>query len=130
MKDYKYEFKYTKENGYREATMPNKSQDKLFKYRKSSWRKRYVYFVNEDIGVIEMCAFCPVYLKIIGTLLYPVWLLLYGVSNYKEINKEILDVWNEKERGKFSGDTINKTTNVNSNLYDEVLKNLKFKENK
>lgn len=130
MVDYKYKFEYTKENGYREATLPNKLQDNLFKYRKSNWRKKYVYFVNEDIGVIEMCAFCPVYLKIIGTLLYPVWLLLYGVSNYKEINKEISDIWNEKERGKFSGDTISKTMNVNSNLYDEVLKNLKFKENK
>lgn len=130
MKDYKYKFEYTKENGYREATLPSKLQGKLFKYRKSSWRKRYVYLVNEDIGVIEMCAFCPVYLKIIGTLLYPVWLLLYGISNYKEINKEISDVWNEKERGKFSGDTISKTTDVNSNLYNEVLKNLKFKENK
>lgn len=130
MKDYKYKFEYTKENGYREATLSSQLQDKLFKYRKSSWRKRYVYFVNEGIGVIEMCVFCPVYLKIIGTLLYPVWLLLYGVSNYKEINKEISDVWNERERGKFSGDTISKTNNVNSNLYDEVLKNLKFKENK
>lgn len=130
MKDYKYTFEYTKENGYREATLSGKLQNKLFKYRKSSYKTKYVYFVNEDIGVIEMCAFCPVYLKIIGTLLYPVWLLLYGVSNYKEINKEISDVWNEKERGKFSGDTISKTMNVNSNLYDEVLKNLKFKENK
>lgn len=130
MKDYKYKFEYTKENGYREAILSGKLQNKLFKYRKSSYKTKYVYFVNEDIGIIEMCAFCPVYLKIIGTLLYPVWLLLYGVINYKEINKEISDVWNEKERGKFSGDTISKTMNVNSNLYNEVLKNLKFKENK
>ncbi|MGL5014435.1 MAG: hypothetical protein ACRC6V_09135 [Bacteroidales bacterium] len=130
MKDYKYEFNYTKENGYREATLPSKLQDKLFEHRKSSWRNKYVYFVNEKNGIIEMCAFCPMYLKIIGTLLYPVWLLLYGFSNYKEINKEISDVWNERERGKFSGDTISKTSNVNSDLYNEVLKNLKFKENK
>lgn len=128
MKDYKYEFKYTKENGYREATLSNKLQNKLFKYRKSSCKTKYVYFVNEGIGVIEMCSFCPLYLKILGTVLYPVWLLMYGIGNYKEINKEISDVWNEKQLGKFSGDTISKTMNVNSNLYDEVLKNLKFKE--
>ena len=128
MKGYKYEFKYTKDNGYREATLSNKLQDKLFKYRKSSYKTKYVYFVNEDIGVIQMCAFCPMYLKIIGTLLYPIWLLLYGVGNYKEVNKEISDVWNEKERGKFSGDTIWKREG--SNLYEELLVNLKFKENK
>lgn len=128
MKDYKYEFKYTKDNGYHEATLSNKLQDKLFKYRKSSYKTKYVYFVNEDIGVIQMCAFCPMYLKIIGTLLYPIWLLLYGVGNYKEVNKEISDVWNEKELGKFSGDTIWKIEG--SNLYEELLANLKFKDNK
>ena len=57
MKDYKYKFEYTKENGYREATLSGKLQNKLFEYRKSSYKTKYVYFVNEDIGVIEMCAF-------------------------------------------------------------------------
>ena len=121
---------YTKANGYREATLSNKLQDKLFQYRKSNYKTKYVYFVNEDIGVIEICAFCPLYLKIIGTILYPIVLLLYGIGNYKEVNKEISDIWNQKERGKFTGDTISKTKNVNSDLYDEVLKNLKFKESK
>lgn len=128
MKDYKYEFKYTKANGYREATLSDKLQDKLFEYRKSSWRKKYIYFVNEDIGVIELCNFSPIYLKIMISLLYPFMILFYGLGNIKEMNKEYSNMWNEKERGKFTGDTIYKREGCT--LYEELLTNLKFKENK
>lgn len=128
MKDYKYEFKYTKENGYREATLPNKLQDKLFEYRKSSWRKKYVYFVNEKDSVIEICVFTPTYLKILISLIYPFMIFFYGFGNIKQMNKEYSNMWYEKERGYFVGDTIWKKGG--SNLYEELLTNLKFKENK
>lgn len=125
MKDYKYEFKYTKENGYREATLSSKLQDKLFEHRKSSWRNKYVYFVNEKNGIIEMCLFVPMYLKILISLIYPFMIFFYGLGNIKEMNKEYSNMWYEKERGKFSGDTIWKREG--SNLYEELLVNLKFK---
>lgn len=126
MKDYKYEFKYTKENGYREATLSNKLQDKLFEYRKSSWSNKYVYFVNEKDGIIELCNFTPTYLKVLISFLYPFMILFYGIGNLKQMNKEYSNMWYEKERGKFSGDTIWKREG--SNLYEELLANLKFKE--
>lgn len=126
MKDYKYKFEYTKENGYREATLSSKLQDKLFEYRKPSWRKKYVYFVNKETGVIELCCFIPTYLKILVSLLYPFMIFFYGLGNIKEMNKEYGNMWYEKERGKFSGDTIWKREG--SNLYEELLVNLKFKD--
>lgn len=129
MKEYKYEFEYTKENGYREATLSNKLQNKLFEYRKSNWRKKYVYFVNEDIGVIELCRFTPTYLKVIVSLLYPFMIFFYGLGNIKQMNKEYSNIWYEKERGHFSaGDTIWKSQE--QGLYEELISNLKFKENK
>lgn len=128
MKDYKYEFKYTKENGYQEATLSNKLQDKLFEHRKSSWDKKYVYYVNKEVGIIELCCFAPIYLKIFVSLLYPVAIIFYGFGNIKEMNKDYSDLWHEKQRGKFIGDTIYKREG--STLYEELLANLKFKENK
>ena len=129
MKEYKYKFKYTKENGYREATLSNKLQNKLFEYRKSNWRKKYVYFVNEEVGVIQLCCFIPIYLKLFVSLLYPFMIFFYGLGNIKEMNKEYSNIWYEKERGHFSGDTIFKQ-GINSDFYEELISNLKFKENK
>lgn len=128
MKDYKYEFKYTKENGYQEATLSNKLQDKLFEYRKSSWKYKYIFFVNNEKNIIEMCRFTPTYLKVILTLMYPLFVLVYGFGNIKEMNREYSNMWHEKERGKFSGDTIFKQ-GIDSDFYEELLANLKFKEN-
>lgn len=127
MKDYKYEFKYTKENGYQEATLSNKLQDKLFQYRKSSWHKKYVHFVNKEVGVIELCCFTPTYLKIFVSLLYPFMIFFYGFGNIKETNREYSNMWHEKERGCFTGDTIFKR-GIDSDFYEELLANLKFKE--
>lgn len=127
MKDYKYEFKYTKENGLREATLSSKLQDKLFQYRKSKWNTKYIYFVNEDKNTIIMARFTPLYLKIFLTLLYPILLVFGGIVNYKQLNKNISDMWYEKERGTFSCDDFYRREKDNT-LYEEVMKNLKFKE--
>ena len=129
MKDYKYKFEYTKENGFREATLSSKLQDKLFQYRKSKWNAKYIYFVNEDKNTIIMARFTPLYLKIFLTLLYPILLVFGGIVNYKQLNKDISDMWYEKERGEFSCDDFYWREKDNT-LYEEVMKNLKFKENK
>lgn len=128
MKDCKYEFKYTKENGYQEATLPDKLQDKLFQYRKSSWKYKYIFFVNKEKNIIEMCRFTPPYLKVILTLMYPFLVLVHGIGNIKHLHKEFHELYHEKVCGSFSGDTIYKKEG--SNLYEELLVNLKFKENK
>ncbi len=125
MKETNYVFKYTEENGYRKATLSSKLQNEIFKYRKKEWNNSYLYFVNEDKGHILMARTIPLWFKLLSTIAYPVILLIYGVANYKDLNKEYGDMWNELKRGKFSADDIYKGRG--DDTYGKLLKNLKFK---
>lgn len=48
--------------------------------------------------------FTPWWAKVVNIILYPILVLICGFGNIKELNKEVSDMFHEKERGKFSGD--------------------------
>jgi len=103
-----YEFKYTKENGYLQVQVSKKDHNTIFKYRQIKWYQKYEYFLNKERGHFVMIRLTSLAGKLVNILCYPVIILLHGLANYKEVNQEISDQWNEKERGKFVIDDLYK----------------------
>jgi len=99
-----YEFQYTKENGYQQVQVSKKDHNAMFEYRQIKWYQKYEYYLNEERGHFVMICLTSVSAKLVNILGYPVMVLLHGLANYKDINQYLSDMWNEKERGKFSGD--------------------------
>ncbi|ELX7527357.1 hypothetical protein SKP09_004490 [Vibrio parahaemolyticus] len=112
-----YEFKYTEDNGYRKVSISKKDHNDMFQYRQIKWYYKYEYYLNEELGHFVMIRLTSAPAKLINVLGYPVMILLHGLANYKEINQYLSDMWNEKERGKFSGDDSHK----NQKGWDELM---------
>lgn len=102
-----YEYKNPEENGYIKFSISNKEQNEIFKYRKSKWSYNYEFYANDSHIIMYQipntlgCIAC--------TFLFPIALILEGLSNYKEVYKDmILRTWQCKKYGAFSGDDIYK----------------------
>ncbi|AXX63254.1 hypothetical protein [Vibrio vulnificus] len=99
-----YKFKYTKENGFKQVKIAPSVHNENFIHRKIIWCDRYEYFLNEDTGVFAMIRLANLPAKLFVTIAYPVSLLLHGLNNFKSVNKEVYEIWNQKETGTFSVD--------------------------
>lgn len=56
--------------------------------------------------VIILHKFVNLPAKILITILFPVYLLLYGISNFNDLIKEIKRGYNQKKYGSFVSDSI------------------------
>lgn len=99
-----YVFKYTEANGFKQVYVSRRDHNQMFKNRKIKWHEKYEYFLNQEIGQFVMINLTNTPAKLLSTALYPVALILNGVVNYKELNREICRMWNQKETGSFYGD--------------------------
>ena len=113
------EYKYINplDKGYKQFTLTKKQHNEFFNYRKITWADRYEYYYNENRIIIHrfvnwkgiLCA----------TLTFPVVVLLNGVVNFKSIWKELIDLYNQKESGSFSSDS------VHGARYEKIMKLIK-----
>lgn len=99
-----YVFKYTEANGFKQVNVSKRDHNQVFKNRRIKWYEKYEYFLNEETDQFVMINLTNLPAKLLSTALYPVALILNGVVNYKELNREIYNMWNQKETGSFSGD--------------------------
>lgn len=100
-----YRYENPEDRGYKKIKMKRKEVNKLFKINPKIFGKYEVY-ENEEFYYIEV--FIPLCNKIMVVILYPLFLLFFGVRRFKELNKEIYYMFNEKENGKFFSDFIRK----------------------
>lgn len=114
-----YIYKSPLEQGYKQFKLTKKQHNKLFKNRLIKWCDRYEYYYNNNEVILHR--FGNWKAIIIQTILFPVYLLLYG---YIDIKDEFKEIYNQKKYGAFLSDSV---TN-GSNLYKEIIENINNKE--
>jgi len=103
------------DKGYKQFKLTKKQHNKLFKYRQMRWCDKYEYYYNGNEILIHKFINLPT--KILATILFPFYLLFYGMGNFKELIKEMKSGYNQKKYGAFSVDS---TTN-GSNTYKAIM---------
>lgn len=119
-----YVFKYTEANGYRKVFISKSDHNRIFKYRQIKWHHKYEYFLNDNNDHFVMIRLTSFLGKILDTSIYPITVLIHGITRIKEVNREIYEIWNEKKTGTFSCDDANK----NYKNWNELISAIKNKE--
>lgn len=99
-----YTFRYTEENGYKRVHISKKDHNALFINRQIKWSDKYEYLLNEEKGHLVILRLRSLPVKVFITAFYPIILLLHGLANFEEVNKDIINLWNQKKSGSFSAD--------------------------
>lgn len=114
----KFEYKYVspESQGLSKIKVSKENHNAVFTYRKRTFFKsllyKYEYFADDTKVRVE-CV--PTSLsKILAVALFPLHLILYGISNYKEIVLDTKKVLNARKYGAFSADI------VTGELYDKL----------
>jgi hypothetical protein len=110
--DYKYSYKDPTETGYKRFKLTKKQHNQLFPNRKVRWFCRYEYFYNDWYVLLHQ--FTNWKGIVVNTLLAPVLVLMYGIV---EMKREYKRLYNEKELGAFSSNTVRSK----SEKYDEIM---------
>jgi len=114
---YKYENPLDK--GFKKVKFTKKQHNELFPYRKIGFGQKYEYYLSDKW--LELYCFNGIPVIVLNTLLFPILLLLHGLTNIKEVFKEVTSLYNQKETGSFTSDSIPSS----SDLYKKALKILK-----
>jgi hypothetical protein len=114
----KYTYKYDNliDMGYKQVHLTKKQHNTIVKRRKKNWKNRYEYYLNEDRIIVQ--EFSSKILIILSVLLYPISVLFAGLSNFKELNRDLKRLLNEKKYGSFSEEWITK----NTEQYKEIIR--------
>lgn len=115
-----YEYTNPKEKGYKKIKLSRKEIEKLI--RKTSIFNKYDVYESDKGYHIEILT--PLYVKILATALYPITLLFCGLSKFKELNREIYRIWNQKKTGSFCSEFIYKDI-VKQESINETLSKIK-----
>lgn len=107
--------------GYFQFKLTKKQHNDLFKYRKIRWFDRYEYYYNENSIILHK--FVNKKTVLMFTLWLPIFMILGGMMNAKEIWKELMGLYRQKENGSFSSDSIPK----NSSKYEQLMSIIKNK---
>lgn len=107
---YKYIYTNPLNMGFRRIKVSKQLHNKIYKF-KSSQRTflkdlflKHTYFRDNTELYIEKT---PTLLtKVLNTVLLPLSLVVYGLSNYKEIIKDAKTEWSPRKYGSFTSDTI------------------------
>jgi hypothetical protein len=104
--------------GYIQFKLTKKQHNSLFKYRQIKWTDKYEYYYNEHEIIIHK--FYNWKAVLLQTIFFPVEILMNGIVNAKEIYKEILELYNQKESGSFSGDDVSSGTDKYNEIMDII----------
>lgn len=117
------EYKYINPigQGYTKFKLTKKQHNKIFKNRKIKWNSKIEYYYNDNQIIIHR--FTNRKAILLTTILLPVFVLLHGITNIKEIWKELLELYNQKETGSFVSDHIWKK----ESRYEQIMDIIKSK---
>lgn len=108
----KYKYINPTEKGFTRIKMSKKDIKKIFK--RYSWKCSYEIYENEYLYLRH--EFVKWYLKIIIIALYPISVLIYGLSNIKEINNDMYEMIFQKKTGDFISDSVYKNKTKKDNI--------------
>ncbi|QWU14232.1 hypothetical protein SAMN04487895_101522 [Paenibacillus sophorae] len=112
---YIYKYDNLLDIGYKQIYLTKNQHNSIIKRRKKNWKNRYEYYLNDDRVIMQ--EFSSKRLITLNILLYPVLVLMAGLSNFKELNRDLKRLFNEKKCGSFSEDWISK----NTEQYKEII---------
>lgn len=93
----KYTYKSPLEQGYIKIKLSKEEHERIFESRDIAFK--YAYYESKYDFMYE--TYIKWWLKIIIVILYPIRLLIDGIKEFHEINKDISNLFHEKERGHF-----------------------------
>jgi hypothetical protein len=94
-----YQYKDPQDRGYKKFNLTKEQHNEIFKNRKRSWTDKYDYYYKEDrIEIHKSFNWIAV---ILNTIIFPVNLLAYGITNYKEVWKDTVRLFDQKNNGAF-----------------------------
>lgn len=93
----KYVYKNPLEQGYIKIKLSKKEYERIFGSYDIAFR--YEYYESKYDFMYE--SYTKWWFKIIIIILYPIRLLIEGLQGFREINKDISDLFHERERGHF-----------------------------
>lgn len=109
-------YKHPLERGFVQFKVPKKDHNEIFEHRQIKWTCRYEYFISENS--IEMHKYISLRAKLVNVLLYPLNLILYGLSSFKDVNDDFYKIWFQRKTASYSSDYISK----NHNSYNKLKK--------
>lgn len=117
MSDYKY--KSPVESGYTKFKLTKKQHNGIFKNRQIRWFDKYEYYYNDKAVILHKFSNWKVVL--LSTVLFPILVLLGGILNIRDIWKELVGLYNQKEVGSF----ISEMTWRESKHYQQMIEIIK-----
>lgn len=120
-----YKYVFPTENGYRAFTMKWSTFIEIVPTRKGrrfTKLKGYVKDKHVILHYVPTLTGC-----ILSTLLFPIGVVLDGLTNYKSTWKSmVVEVWYAEEKGNFSGDDVYERNN-GDDTFKKLLAAAKFK---
>lgn len=113
-----YKYKNLINEGYMKIKLSPSEHKRIFK----NYNRKYKYEVYENNNSYIRQRFYPLWIVILNTILYPISILVYGISNIKEINSEIYELIHQKKTGKFYKEIVYKSTLKNRELGEKLQK--------
>jgi hypothetical protein len=111
----KYQYTNPIDKGYTKFILTKKQHNEIFKNRQMKWMGKCEYYYNENQIIIH--SFTNWKAILLSTILFPVFVLLHGIANINEVWKELLSLYNQKEKGSFVSEHIWKT----ENRYEQIM---------
>ena len=112
----KYIYRNPLDQGYKQFKLTKKQHNKIFEHRQIKWHNKYEYYYNDR--KILLYKFYNWKVIIFSTIIFPIFILIGGLINFKEIIDDYKRLYNQKKYGSFSSDSVEN----DSNIYNEVMK--------
>lgn len=114
MSSYKYVNPLQK--GFKQFKLTRKQHNCLFPKNKRKWYNKYEYYYNEDVIILHR--FTSWKAIVLTTVLFPISLILYGLTSYKELHHEMKRLYHQKKYGSFVSEYIHK----DEKTFDDIMK--------
>jgi hypothetical protein len=103
-----YEYKNLIEDGYVRIYLTKKEHNIIFKNFRLKFFESAEYYHSDINGTIIIQKYISNLATLIEVILFPISLLFFGISNFKEIVKELKKLIYKKKYGSFQQETVYK----------------------
>lgn len=105
---YVYKYQPPEDNGYTKVNITKSVHNSVFKYGQRTLFKalfvKYEYYYNH--WSIKVLILPTLLTKVLTTMLVPINLIFCGLSNYKDVFRDVYRTWNPKKTGGFIEEDI------------------------
>lgn len=95
----KYIYRDLEKDGYERFYLNKKEHNKLFPNYKINLLNKYEFYYSPDYIIVRN--FVSIFGVVLATISYPFVMLFYGLRDYKHINKQLYELYNQKKSGYF-----------------------------